>query len=260
MNPPKAAVGLGSLDATGHILEPLLRIDWKGVEVDIYAQLDDRYVRLFTLPVDVALPIGLRLDGCDGLTPVLGDLTGAIVPLDPKNNELLAEDPAVLKQLVPLLITQIEPALANGFQKFLLPQFNGFKVKLLAARGVSQVTGTQDYQHLGIYAQIQNATDLCVPMGKRAGAGPQVVVGKRSKEAVELIAPAGTTLSWRLDRGFWSPWLKVDSSGKLLVKHPKLMLDVDYVLDVVTPEGSEQHLTARAARPPTAPSASEPSR
>jgi len=248
VNPPKASVGLGSLTPAGQILEPLVRLDWKGVELDVYAQLDDRFVRLFTLAADVTLPLGLRLDGCDGLTPVLGDLTGAIVATDAKNSEILAEDPAVLKQLVPLLIAQVEPALANGFQKFLLPQFNGFKLKLLAARGISQVTGTQDYQHLGIYAQIQQATDLCTPMGKRAGAGPQVAVGKRGKEGVELIAPAGTTLSWRLDRGFWSPWLKVDSSGKLLVKHPKLTIDAEYALDVVTPEGGEQHLSLAPQR------------
>lgn len=242
VNPPTAAVGLGSLTATGQILEPLVRLDWKGLELDVYAQLEDRYVRLFTLAADVALPLGLRLDGCDGLTPVLGDLTGAIVPTDAKNSEILAEDPAVLKRLVPLLVAQVEPALANGFQKFLLPQFQGFKLKLLAARGIAQVTGTQSYQHLGLYAQVQQAADLCTPMGKRAGPAPRVLVGKRSADGVELLAPAGTTLSWRLDGGFWSPWLTVDPSGRLVLRHPKLLVHAEYLLDLVTPEGGEERL------------------
>ena len=56
--------------------EPLIRFDWDGVEIDLYAKLDERYVRLFTVSADVKLPIGLSLSNCSDVTPVLGALAG----------------------------------------------------------------------------------------------------------------------------------------------------------------------------------------
>ena len=40
VTPPTATLGEGTVDATGKILEPLVRLGWKGAEIDVYARLD----------------------------------------------------------------------------------------------------------------------------------------------------------------------------------------------------------------------------
>lgn len=94
-----------------------MRLDWAGLELDLYALLEERFVRLFTVSVDLAVPLGLRTDGCAGVTPLVGTLTGAVTNVHVTNSELLAETRASLEGLVPALLTLAEPALAKGSRR-----------------------------------------------------------------------------------------------------------------------------------------------
>jgi len=164
VNPPTAVFGQGTLDAMGKPLDPLIRLNWPGVEIDIYAQLEERLVRLFTIAADLELPMGLDLGTCSTVRPVIGDLKNAVKKVEVKNSELLTEDLGIISTLVPTLLGLAEPSLAKGLPDFQLPSLGGslpLQLKLLRARGVGQISGSSQYQHLGIYASLVSADGGC---------------------------------------------------------------------------------------------------
>lgn len=237
VTPPTATVGEGTVDGNGVPLDPLLRLKWTGLEMDLYAWIEERPARLFTLVANLDLPLGVEVDGCAGLTPVVGSLTNAIVVTDVTNSELLAEPLDALKALVPSLLTLAEPQLARGLTKFTLPAVQGFELRLLGARGIGRVTGTSQYNHLAIYADVvPQGGPPCVPrMGNPKPRFARAL--KWSRDVVELEASPGARLSWRVNGGFWSPWGTVDGGGKLVVRHPRLWLDGAHVIEVRTEDG-----------------------
>ncbi len=164
VNPPTALIGTGTLDAQGKPLDPLIKLSWPGVEIDMYAKVEERLVRLFTISADLELPLGLELSGCGSLKPVIGDLMNAVKKVEVKNSELLSEDLAAIAKLVPTLLTLAQPALSKGLPAVALPSLGStlpFQVKLLQARGVGQVAGTTQYNHLGIYAALVSPDGGC---------------------------------------------------------------------------------------------------
>jgi hypothetical protein len=243
VNPPTAVVGLGTVDIDGKPLDPLLKLNWQGVEIDAYALLDDRQARLFTVSADLSLPLGVTLDGCSGVTPVVGSLTGAITNVRVKNSEILAEPLTVLQNLVPSLLTLAEPQLAMGLTGFTLPDFNGFQLQLVGARGIGQVAGTSTYNHLGLYADLLSGGMMC----KRSAKASTTLVrsASKSRDSASLETGVGRQFSWRVDQGLWSTWQKPDAMGRLQVLHPRLLLGGAHVIDLRTPEGETQQVVVR---------------
>ena len=244
VNPPSAVVGEGTVDNDGRPLDPLVRLNWQGVEIDAYALIDDRQARLFTVAADMSLPLGVTLDGCSGITPIIGDITGAITNVRVKNSEMLAEPLTVLQNLVPSLLTLAEPQLAMGLQSFTIPEFNGFQLQLVGARGIGRVSGSTTYNHVGIYADLLSGTQMCKAKTKRVSS-QLVRSAVKSKDSASLEARVGLEYSWRVDKGLWSSWQKADSLGHLAVQHPRLLLGGQHVIEVRTPEGETQQVVVR---------------
>ncbi|MBS1153015.1 MAG: uncharacterized protein H6Q89_4713 [Myxococcaceae bacterium] len=233
VTPPRATVGEGTLDpVTMKPKEPLIRFDWDGVEIDLYARLEERYVRLFTVSADVKLPIGLSLTGCSDVTPVIGDLTGAITNVKAKNSEILAEQLTALETLVPSLLTFAEPTLARGLQAFTVPEFGGWKIRLLASKGVGLISGTKSYNHLGIYAKLIPYNQSCVVMSPRLKVVPALLQGSRAMLKVEALDAAGPEYQYRVNGGFWSTWRPAGPDGLLEVNHPRLLLRAAHQVEV----------------------------
>ena len=168
VNPPSATVGEGTFDTDGKPLDPLIRLAWYGLEIDVYAQLDDHLARLFTLSADLSLPLGLTHVACSGVTPVVGNLMGAVTNVNVKNSEILAEPLDALRDLVPSLLTLAEPQLSQGLSSFTIPAFSGFQLKLVGARGVGHVGGSQLYNHVGLFAELLSGGQMCKANAKRA--------------------------------------------------------------------------------------------
>lgn len=244
VNPPTAVVGEGTVDAMGQPLNPLLRLDWKGVEIDVYALLEDRQARLFTVAADLSLPLGVTLDGCSGVTPIIGDLMGAVTNVQVKNSEMLAEDASALQNLVPSLLTLAEPALAGGLSTFTLPNFQGFQLKMVGARGVGKVSGTQTYNHLGLFTELLGSGMTCTPMMKRSS-NELVRSAVKDRASASLEVTVGRAYRWRIDGGFWSTWQTPDSLGRLELQHPRLLLGGAHRIEVETQNGDTQLVTVR---------------
>jgi hypothetical protein len=58
-----------------------------------------------------------------------------------------------------------------------------------------------------------------------------------TRDVADIELPAGKRVSWRVNGGFWSPFTPVDSSGRLRVQHPRLLLDDAHVIEVRTEDG-----------------------
>lgn len=232
VKPPTATVGAGTVDpVTGKPANPLVRVDWADVELDLYALLEERYVRLFTLSLDLSLPFGLTITGCSQVTPVLGDLNAAVTDVQALNSEILPEDLAALRALVPSLISFIEPQLSGQLAALNIPAFGGWQVKLLATRGLTGGPTLTSYQHVGMFAELQPAGTFCTLPTPRMGA--TWFEGSPEGGVLHVDAPGVVDPEYqvRVAGGFWSPWRRAQG-GALSLTHPRLKLPALHPLEV----------------------------
>lgn len=246
--PPQVTVGLGTVDPMTHKpIQPLLTLLLPELSVDFYALLDDRYARLFTLKMDLALPLALTFEGCDKVTPALGDVRMLISNISTDNSELLAEDPSVLADLIPAVIGLAEPALAGALQPFTLPALGPLKLKVNGVKGVSNLSGTQTYLHLGLFASLVPQGSACAVAAPNLKAKLGAVSLPKAEEmrlaghalplpkvALEVQAtglPGSVEYAYKIDQGLWSTFLPAPA-GVLEVSHPALLLQGKHVISV----------------------------
>jgi hypothetical protein len=246
VNPPTATIGAGTVDqTTGKPKDPLIRVDWDDVELDLYALLEERYVRVFTISLDLSLPFAMTITGCTELTPVLGDLAASVTDVKALNSEMLPEDLTALQGLVPSLIAFIEPQLSGQLAAVSIPAFGGWQVKLLATKGLTGGSALPSYQHVGLFAQLQPAGAFCTLPSPRLHAtwfegsleGPMLHV-----DAPGVLDPE---FQVRVAGGFWSPWRSAPG-GLLPVKHPRLGLPGRHEVDVRVRAAGEPHAVSPA--------------
>lgn len=259
--PPTVVVGEGTYDpVTKKPIKPLLTLALPDLSVDFYAMIDDRYARLFTLTADVSMPLSLIFQGCDKVTPALGDLKMLITNIRTANSEILAEDPQVLADLVPAVIGLAEPALASALTGFNLPQLGQFQLKVNEVKGLGRITGTEAFNHLGIYATLLPANAMCavsapgldvaLKASRMPDASQMRLAGRKlpwpeAVLAVNTFGKAGSAeYSVRIDEGLWSEY-RPAVDGELVVSHPRFLLQGKHVISV----------RARVVEDPHAPSA-----
>jgi hypothetical protein len=224
VNPPTAAVGAGTST------QPLVTLNWDDTQIDVYARLEDRYARLFSVTFDLALPLSLSLDGCSTVTPVIGDLMNAVTDVHATNSEILAEPLSAVEQLVPSLISFAEPSLSKGLTGFTLPPVSfapdaGFQIELTEAKGLGNVSGTQTYNHLGLYANLVPVSQPCIPTMTPSPYASAAKLHRKEGRAELDVGTWDREYSFRMPDGLWSFWQRADASGIVSVRHPRLKLD-----------------------------------
>jgi hypothetical protein len=228
--PPTVTIGQNSIDPmTGMLQAPLVTMSWQSVGIDVYALIEGHYARIFTVTADVAIPLGMQVSGCSDLTPVLGDVSMAITNVHGSNSEILVEPLTTIEALVPSLLSLAEPALANGLPSFTLPPINGWQLKLLEARGVGQISGTNNYAHVGMYADLV-ANGMCPAIGPRSFAR----LNHRGRDTATFEVQSESPMaeySYRVNGGFWSKW-RPAVDGALEVQHPRLVLGGDVQVEI----------------------------
>lgn len=257
--PPRLSVGKGTFDpATKLPIDPLLRLEWTDLHIDVYAMIEERYFRLFSLTTDVNLPLSLVFEGCDQVTPAIGDIKQLLTNVRAADSEVLAEDPQVLADLIPSLLSLAESSLAGGLGAQTLPSFGGFRLKVNEATGFTPIAGTPTFEHLGLFAELS--------LGACANKRPQAKASMKHLEvapASELVA-TGKGLAWptavldvaaldvdgpvewafRVDDGLWSTFRP--ALGELRVTHPALLLQGTHRIEVRTRPVAEPHAVSAA--------------
>jgi hypothetical protein len=252
LRPPKAPfirVGEGTYDPiTKKPIKPLINLTLPELTIDFYAMFDDRYARLFTIIADISMPLSLIFDGCSSVTPALGDLKQLVTNVRTSNSEILAEDPQVLADLIPAVMGMAEPALASALQPFAMPALGGFKLKVNDAKGLTKIAGSEDYHHLGLYAQLLPANAQCANLAPRLTASLKRTVMPEASQmratgrslpipvAVLEVHAAGMAgpfeYSYRVDGGMWTPFEAPNGLGELEAAHPRFLFQGSHTIEV----------------------------
>jgi hypothetical protein len=248
-------VGTGARDVAGNVTDPALRVHAPEMKADLYAFLDDRYVRAFTMTVDITAGIDLEVATDDtgrvALDPVLTGLDTQNLKVSVENTALLAESSDRLQMVFPMLAQLLLPVLAGQVQPVTLPDLGGFT---LGDVRLGRVDAGQE-RFLAVYASLQhrNATSRrparlrtsarvvaqSVPAAEVTRAavllppGPDRDAGLPSVE-LELGAEGalpgdGLEWQWRVDGGLWHPYQR---QPRLRLSTPELLLQGRHTVDV----------------------------
>ncbi|RME23724.1 MAG: hypothetical protein D6806_10780, partial [Deltaproteobacteria bacterium] len=146
---PYVEVGAGTFttDTDGNriIDEPLLYVFMPGMVMDFWVLLDERWVRVVTITMDLSLDLALDVDADNQLVPLFGDDSIHIENVVVSNYELLADDPAQIENLIPSLVDMALPMLTGALQPIALPPLNGFELEVAAIKGAKPRQGTPYY-------------------------------------------------------------------------------------------------------------------
>ena len=273
--PPYVRVGRGdTINADGTVTamtDPLITLSFRKMNLDFYALVDERQVRMFTLQADLQLPLDLRTfadPNADTLQPVLGGLDTVLTnisALSPDGGaysataDMLAEDPGVVKDLLGAAVRLAQPLLAGVIKPIALPSMLGLKFAVRGIAGAVPMTDiTADgYNHLAVWAQVGACggatgvaceqytvkTQARVVRASLPESLREVKAGARPELELELSARSArshprTQYSYRVDGSLWSPWL---ASPKLTVRDPLFLVQGHHTVEVTAREAGDDH-------------------
>jgi len=216
-SPPTFTLGANTFkdDGTGNMIPdvPLLDINFTALEIDFFAQIDEQYVRVFTVVSDVNLDIGMQTTAMGELAPVIGNADNAFTNLSVKNSEAITESPAEIAGLFPTLLALVVPQLSGALSPIALPAIGPLQLNVTA------VTAVDNNNFLAIYADLETATmprivDTKGELSEVLEVGPAVARDPAqwrtaTPPAVRLnldMNDQGLEFSWRLNGGSWSGW------------------------------------------------------
>ncbi len=268
--PPYLRIGKNTTtvnsDGTLSTGDPLITLSLNKMNLDFYALVDERQVRLFTLQADMLLPLGLRTfadPNADTLQPVLGSLDTVLTnisALSPKGtpygpSDMLAEDPGVVKDLLGAAVRLAQPLLAGVLKPITLPSFLGLKVGVTGLAGavpLKNVT-TDGYAHLALWASMKDCSAGCQQVTVKAGVKVLNTVVPDDVEEIRhgqypsielegsaVLAHADTRaqFTYRVDGSLWSPWL---SGPRLVIRDPLFLVQGHHHIEVTAREQGDDH-------------------
>ncbi|MBN2498409.1 MAG: hypothetical protein JXR96_27710 [Deltaproteobacteria bacterium] len=251
---PYAEVGAGTFTPEGEIDQPLLYVTMPDLALDFFVRIDERFVRVVTLTQDMTLRLALDFQTDNTVMPLFGEDSIQIDNVVATNYELLAEDPSVLEDLVPTLISIALPMLTGGMEPIEIPPIEGFELDILAVQGHMPRSATPEYhEYLALFADLGMAatrrmahrdtrarvkeisTPLRSLMSVYAPGGPQY-----PRVVLEVEAGEGpqAEYSYRIDGGVWH----VFKPGPLLtVRDPLLAITGTHAIEVRSRSVGDYH-------------------
>lgn len=270
--PPTIGLGAGTWhtdkDGKPVIDDALIKATAKDFAADVYALIEQRWVRLFTVFGDLDVPVLLYADAQGRLQPMIGDLTKALTNVQIKNSAMVSEDPAALAKLFPTILGVASSFLSSGFAPIELPAFAGIKLGLDSG----SITSVDNNDVLAIFAQLELVQGTSAsgdllgsgsnPLGGRSNAAlaqesrvrteahvvkldvPETAAFRVSKRfdpaagpmvTLALGAALPTNLSgpveysYRIDGGFWRPWTQ---ASEVRLRDPVFWLQGRHSIDV----------------------------
>ncbi len=240
--PPVVELGANTITQTNGsyvISEPLMILKWPDLDFHVFGYAQERMVRLFSIRVDLELPIALSPDGDGNLIPVVGAIEDAIRNIRPRRTELIAEGPQRILDLVPTLIGFAAPQLAGAIpESVAIPEFLGFRLDLQQG----DIRGADSNNFLAAFATLARTTQpfslgvdtfvsqVELDLTERSPSGLlQPRVDFRAGGLGQDLAPVPTEFQWRVDGGFWSMF---HSGPELSTSNPVLSLPGVHKIEV----------------------------
>lgn len=217
--PPRVRIGSGQVDrstAPVTVVDPLVRLSFDDAPVNIYAVIDDRWVRLVQAVVDLRLDAGLEVAGSDSLVVVLDDGPGVVENVRILDRGPLAESSAELATAIPVLAQLALPAALGSLPDIEIPapsDLAGFSLQVVGVRGVGGAG--PDFEHAALFfdlsrpLRLPSADQSADPMPLLVGE-PRLITtaaGDRRLE-VDVAALDGgpVEVQYRLHGGPWTPF------------------------------------------------------
>lgn len=218
---PIIEIGDGTVDAEGNPLidQALLNLAIDDLQIDIYAFVEERYVRALSVTTDLRVGINLDVDEQHRLIPVLSPLKMGdaenIRNIRITNNYILRESAETLLNTLPAVIELALGMLPLSFEPIALPSIMGFGMDILDIKREQQGTGEVAdffaiYGNLSIAEPVRrvsirniNTANMVIPPLKSIGKEKPVVVMNIETDSSENIE-----YQYRLNNGFWSPFKK----------------------------------------------------
>lgn len=163
----------------------------------------------------------------------------------------------MLADLIPLVIGVLEPGLASALKPFNLPTIGNFKLKVNESKGISLIAGTENYNHLGLYATLLPQNAQCAVTAPLTVASLKKSVMPKAQDMratghglpwpvavldVHALGLSGTPeFAYRIDNGLWSTFLAPNADSELEVSHPAFLLQGTHTIEVRSRMAEELH-------------------
>ena len=229
--------------------EPLIELTLRDLDLGFFAVVDERWVRLMTVRLDLALGLGAVITPTNGVQLVLGDLSRAVTNVRVENSELLAEDPADLADALPALLELALPQITGALAPFDLPsaaELGGFELEVLGVRGVE---GGGRFPNVAVYADLSfdptqagrlsvAAETVATVDAVELPAAADLSVSRRAERRVPRVilglggvAPLGRELEHqlRINGGLWSPFFRGE---RLTLERAELSVQGRHLVEV----------------------------
>jgi hypothetical protein len=242
--PPRVEFGEGRITAVPDqepIVEaPLMNVALDDLQLEVFALVDERWTRLVTIQLDLALGLGLMVTPDDELLPVISAGAAELVTdVRVTNAGLLAEPPGSIEMAIPTLVQLAFFEAAGPTSPIPLPEIAGLSLDVLGVRGEGPL-GADRFASTVVYGRARDGaprTNLTPAAETHAAvlssrlphteAFAVTHPGGPTRPELELalsgIAPAGGPLEWqtRVDGGPWSPFGR---RSRLTLRGPELLV------------------------------------
>lgn len=223
--PPTLALGEGTFTPTGELDEPLLTLQMQELEIDFWALIDQRYVRLLTLRASLAAEVGLTINERGNIQLVLGDLADALTDLRVTHSELLQETPDELVARFPAVLSVALPMLGDNLgdgEGIEVPAFAGMTLEMTD----DSLTSFDGGAFLGVFGDLVPAAASATARRAHVTTEARIVAqhvpptrafqatplprAERPNVTLELGGTGAAELEWQLrfDGGFWTPYTR----------------------------------------------------
>lgn len=241
---PEVELGANRIMPSGNsysITEPLLTVNWADLDFHVFLYAQDRLMRMFSLRVDLALPVAIAPDGSGQLVPVLGALDSAVQNIRARRTELLAEDDSRITDLIPTVIGLAGPQLAGALPDVIeLPEFLGFALAL----DEGDIAAADNDEFLAVFATLERTTQNVTELGPQplileqqvdySNVLPSGLVRPKVHLKVgHLPRPLATwdtaEYSYKVNDGIWSMYT---TDSNLVIDDPVLVLPGTHTIAV----------------------------
>ncbi len=119
--------------------QPLLKLFLEDFQIDMYAYSEERYVKAFTMAIDMELGLNLmsEVDPNDGtlyLKPILEDVDAASMVVRIHESELIGDSPEELEMLFPNVLSMLMPMITGMLPDIAMPEIMGISFEGLEFR------------------------------------------------------------------------------------------------------------------------------
>ncbi len=245
---PDIVVGTGEVEISGGDQlwkEPLARLDLNDVEINLAILMDERWLRVMTITLDVHIGIGAVVTPNNEIEPQLGvGVLDLVSNVRITNSELLTEPPSSLEASIPTLLSLLILDLSGSQGAIALPSIAGLDLTVLGLKGEAGPGGAMET--LAVYADAQPSmsgnlhaalqTELSVinidipateAFSVQNPGGPKLpAVHLR----LEGESPEGRSPEFqvRVDGGPWSPFL---AGPEHRLEHPAFLLQGQHQIE-----------------------------